>query len=184
MGTKCRRTEWVAPLSYCGDRRHEYKISVGKLEMKRHFGKYRRRKNACEGAEEINLTCVRLGFVDRLLATLWWDSSIRTTPSIINTPARLKSRTAQSCLLKIHWHKTDKYRTRDRRKYTSISLRKFYVHVTVHHNKLLCNKTILYSLISQIYFVMELLHVSDSSSVYHQEFIHCTLSNGMCHTGL
>ena len=26
------------------------------------------------------------------------------------------------------------------------------------------------------------LHVSDSSSVYHQEFIHCTLSNGLCHT--
>ena len=28
------------------------------------------------------------------------------------------------------------------------------------------------------------LHVSDSSSVLHQEFIHCTLSNGICHTGL
>ena len=28
------------------------------------------------------------------------------------------------------------------------------------------------------------LHVSDSSSVHHQEFIHCTLSNGICHTGL
>jgi hypothetical protein len=28
------------------------------------------------------------------------------------------------------------------------------------------------------------LHVSDSSSVHHQEFIHCTLSNGMFHTGL
>jgi hypothetical protein len=27
------------------------------------------------------------------------------------------------------------------------------------------------------------LHVSDSSSVHHQEFIHCTLSNGICHTG-
>jgi hypothetical protein len=26
------------------------------------------------------------------------------------------------------------------------------------------------------------LHVSDSSSVHHQEFIHCTLSNGICHT--
>ena len=24
------------------------------------------------------------------------------------------------------------------------------------------------------------LHVSDSSSVRHQEFIHCTLSNGIC----
>ena len=30
----------------------------------------------------------------------------------------------------------------------------------------------------------ETLHVSDSSSVYHQEFIHCTLVTGMCHTGL
>ena len=30
----------------------------------------------------------------------------------------------------------------------------------------------------------ETLHVSDSSSVHHQEFIHSTLSNGICHTGL
>jgi len=30
----------------------------------------------------------------------------------------------------------------------------------------------------------EILHVSDSSSVHHQEFIHCTLRNGICHTGL
>jgi hypothetical protein len=28
----------------------------------------------------------------------------------------------------------------------------------------------------------ETLHVSASSSVRHQEFIHCTLSNGICHT--
>jgi hypothetical protein len=28
----------------------------------------------------------------------------------------------------------------------------------------------------------ETLHVSDSSSVHHQEFIHCKLSNGICHT--
>ena len=33
-------------------------------------------------------------------------------------------------------------------------------------------------------FCHETLHVSDSSSVYHQEFIHCTLSNGICHTYL
>ena len=33
-------------------------------------------------------------------------------------------------------------------------------------------------------FWHETLHVSDSSSVHHQEFIHCTLSNGICHTGL
>jgi hypothetical protein len=28
-----------------------------------------------------------------------------------------------------------------------------------------------------------ILHVSDSYSVHHQEFIHCTLSNGLCYTG-
>ena len=33
-------------------------------------------------------------------------------------------------------------------------------------------------------FWLETLHVSDSSSDHHQEFIHCTLSNGICHTGL
>jgi len=33
-------------------------------------------------------------------------------------------------------------------------------------------------------FLHETLHVSDSSSVHHQEFICCTLSNGICHTGL
>ena len=33
-------------------------------------------------------------------------------------------------------------------------------------------------------FCHETLHVSDSSYVHHQEFIHCTLSNGVCHTGL
>ena len=32
-------------------------------------------------------------------------------------------------------------------------------------------------------FCHENLHVSDSSSVHHQEFIHCTLSNCICHTG-
>ena len=31
-------------------------------------------------------------------------------------------------------------------------------------------------------FCHETLRVSDSSSVHHQEFIHCTLSNGICHT--
>ena len=30
----------------------------------------------------------------------------------------------------------------------------------------------------------ETLRVSDSSSVHHQEFIHCTLSNVICHRGL
>ena len=33
-------------------------------------------------------------------------------------------------------------------------------------------------------FCHETVHVSDSSSVHHEEFIHCTLSNGICHTGL
>ena len=33
-------------------------------------------------------------------------------------------------------------------------------------------------------FCHETLHVSDSSSVHHQQFIHCTLSNGICHTAL
>jgi hypothetical protein len=33
-------------------------------------------------------------------------------------------------------------------------------------------------------FCHETLHVSDSSSVHHQEYIHCKLSNGICHTGL
>jgi len=33
-------------------------------------------------------------------------------------------------------------------------------------------------------FRHENLHISDSSSVHHQEFIHYTLSNGICHTGL
>jgi len=30
----------------------------------------------------------------------------------------------------------------------------------------------------------ETLHVSESSSVHYQEIIHCTLNNGLCHTGL
>jgi hypothetical protein len=30
----------------------------------------------------------------------------------------------------------------------------------------------------------ETLHVSDSSSVHHQEFIHCKLSSGICRAGL
>jgi hypothetical protein len=33
-------------------------------------------------------------------------------------------------------------------------------------------------------FWHETLDVSESSSVHHQEFIHCTLSNGICHTSL
>jgi len=33
-------------------------------------------------------------------------------------------------------------------------------------------------------FCHETLHVLDSSSVHHQEFIHCKLSKCICHTGL
>ena len=33
-------------------------------------------------------------------------------------------------------------------------------------------------------FCHEILRVSDSSSVHHHEFIHCTFRNGICHTGL
>ena len=33
-------------------------------------------------------------------------------------------------------------------------------------------------------FCHENLHIPESSSVHHQEFIHCTLNNGVCHTGL
>ena len=37
---------------------------------------------------------------------------------------------------------------------------------------------------NKIIFGIKSLHVSDSSSVHHQEFFHCTHSNGICHTGL
>jgi UDP-N-acetylglucosamine 2-epimerase len=67
-----------------------------------------------------------------------------------------------------------------------------YVHVTVHRD----NKFVWPCCIVTNFFVIkptgctnftnlfwhETLHVSDSSSVHHQEFIHCTLSNGICHT--
>jgi len=33
-------------------------------------------------------------------------------------------------------------------------------------------------------FCHETLHISDSSSVHRQEFIHCTLSNGICRTAV
>ena len=33
-------------------------------------------------------------------------------------------------------------------------------------------------------FWHEILHVSGISSAHHQEYIHCTLGNGICHTGL
>ena len=59
----------------------------------------------------------------------------------------------------------------------------FYVHVTVlHRNKFLYNKTPRCTNFTNLFW-HETLHVSDSSSVHHQEFIHCTLSYGICHTG-
>ena len=33
-------------------------------------------------------------------------------------------------------------------------------------------------------FWHEILHVSGISSAHHQEYIHCALNNGICHTGL
>jgi len=59
----------------------------------------------------------------------------------------------------------------------------FYVHVTVHCNKFFIIKPTRYTNFTYLFW-HETLHVSDSSSVRHQEFIHCTLSNGICHTGL
>ena len=72
----------------------------------------------------------------------------------------------------------------------------FYVHnraswhVTVHRNTWPC-------IITDFFIIKptrctnfptllrhETLHVSGSSSAHHQEFIHCTLGTGMCHTGL
>ena len=60
----------------------------------------------------------------------------------------------------------------------------FYVHVTMHHNKCLCNKNPTRCTSFLNLFWHETLHVSDSSSDHHPEFIHCTLSKGICHTGL
>jgi len=59
----------------------------------------------------------------------------------------------------------------------------FYVHVTVHRNKFLYNKTIIYTNFTNLFW-HETLHFLDSSSVHHQEFIHCTLSIGICLTDL
>jgi len=36
----------------------------------------------------------------------------------------------------------------------------------------------------KIYFWNKTLHVTDSSSVHHQQFFYCTHSNGICNTGL
>ena len=67
----------------------------------------------------------------------------------------------------------------------------FYVHVnvhpvtvhrvTVHRNKFHVIKPTRCTNFTNL-FCHESLHVSDSSSVHHQEFIRCTLSIGICHT--
>ena len=59
----------------------------------------------------------------------------------------------------------------------------FDVHVTVHHTKFLYNKPTRCTNFSNLVW-KETLHVLDSSSVHHQEFFHCTHSNGLCHTDL
>jgi hypothetical protein len=61
----------------------------------------------------------------------------------------------------------------------------FYVHVMVHRNKFLYNKTNRRTNFPNLFWLKnEPLHVSGSSSAHHQEFIHCTLGTGTCHTGL
>jgi len=59
----------------------------------------------------------------------------------------------------------------------------FYVHVTVHLTHFFVIKPTRCTNFTNL-FCHETLHVSDSSSVHRQEFIHCTLSNDICHTGL
>ena len=59
----------------------------------------------------------------------------------------------------------------------------FYVRMTVHRNKFLYKKPNRCTNFTNLFW-HETLRVSDSSSVHHQEFIHCTLSNGICHTRL
>ena len=63
-------------------------------------------------------------------------------------------------------------------------------HVTVHRDMWPCIVTYFFIIkptrctnFTNLFW-HETLHVSDSSSVHRQEFIHCTLSNGICHTGL
>jgi hypothetical protein len=58
-----------------------------------------------------------------------------------------------------------------------------YVHVTVPRNKFIFNKPTRCTNFTNLFW-RETVHVSESSSVHHQEFIHCTLSSGICHTGL
>jgi len=64
-------------------------------------------------------------------------------------------------------------------------IRNYYVHVIVHLNKFLYNKTNRCTNFPNLFWLkIEPLHVSGSSSAHHQEFIHCTLGTDMCHTDL
>ena len=57
-------------------------------------------------------------------------------------------------------------------------------HVTVHRN-FICNKTNRCTNFTNLFWLKnEPLQVSGSSSVHHQQFIHCTLGTGICHAGM
>jgi len=59
----------------------------------------------------------------------------------------------------------------------------FYVHVTVHRNKFIYNKTNRRNDFPNLFWLKnEPLHVSGSSSADHQEFVNCTLGTDICHT--
>jgi hypothetical protein len=92
------------------------------------------------------------------------------------------SRSAQNIHTLIHIHKSMEPAEQCRPTATQHTNThcKYDVHVTVHrvtfHNQL-------DALISEIYYWKEILHVSDSSSVHHQEYF--TVHTAMvCHTGL
>ena len=57
----------------------------------------------------------------------------------------------------------------------------FYVRVTVHRNNFFIIKPNRCTNFTHLFW-HETLDVSDSSSVHNQDFIHCTLSSGICHT--
>jgi len=62
-------------------------------------------------------------------------------------------------------------------------LLQYYRHVTAPRNTFLVIKPTRCTDFTHLFW-HETLHFSDSSSVHHQEFIHCELSNGICLTGV
>ena len=61
----------------------------------------------------------------------------------------------------------------------------FYVHMTVPRNKFLYDKTNRCINFPNLFWLKrEPVHVSGSYSAHHQEFVHCTLGTGICHTSL